>query len=81
MDVMILVYNERLNLNISCLKLAVSSPGHFAGTIAGIVFIWRLAILVDSLDTLQNCVILCTRASSAFEPRLCERTSSRQTHR
>ena len=31
--------------------------GSFAGTFAGIVFIWRLAILVDSLDTLSELVI------------------------
>ena len=31
--------------------------GQFAGTIAGLVFMWRIAILVDSLDTLSTCVI------------------------
>ena len=81
MDVMTLVYNERLNLNISCLKLAVHSPGQFAGTLAGIVFIWRLAILVDSLDTHLTLERFGRwhRAHSSFG--LFESVNCRQTHR
>ena len=48
---MTLVNLVHLNLNITHSKWAVLSPGLFAGTFAGLVFIWRCAILVDSLDT------------------------------
>ena len=48
---MTLVELGHLNLNIIHSKWAVLSPGLFAGTFAGLVFIWRRAILVDSFDT------------------------------
>ena len=53
---MTLVHLLYLNSNITHSKWAVLLPGLFAGTFAGLVFIWRCAILVDSIDTLSDIV-------------------------
>ena len=55
MNAVTLVNLVHLNSNITHSKWAVLSPELFAGTLAGLVFIWRCAILVDSLDTLRTC--------------------------
>ena len=49
MNAITLVNLVHLNSNITHSKWAVLSPGLFAGTFAGVVFIWRCAILVDSV--------------------------------
>ena len=46
----------------------VSSPGHFAGTIAGLVFMWRIAILVDSFDIVL--VSACCKPLASVLPEL-----------
>ena len=56
MNAVTLINFVHLNSNITYSKWAVLSPGLFAGTFAGLVFIWRCAILVDSLDTLSDIV-------------------------
>ena len=56
MNAMTLVNLVCLNWNIAHSKWAVLLPGLFAGTFASLVFIWRCAILVDSLDTLSKLV-------------------------
>ena len=56
MNAVTLVNLAHLNSNITHSKWAVLLPGLFAGTFAGLVFIWRCAILVDSLDTLSDIV-------------------------
>ena len=56
MNATTLVHYVHLKLNITYSKWGVRSAGLFAGTFASLVFIWRCAILVDSLDTLSKLV-------------------------
>ena len=81
MNAVTLVNFVHLNLNITYSKWAVHLPGLFAGTFAGLVFIWRCAILVDSLDTLVNRVSLARWHRAFSSCGLCELIASRQTHR
>ena len=81
MNAMTVVNLVCLNSNITHSKWAVLSPGLFAGTFAGLVFIWRCAILVDSLDTLENCERSNCWHRAFSSDSLCEPILSRQTHR